>query len=51
LADLALTYAPFESGLIGRPVSLAEVMAGDVNDYQREIDRALGLASQEVTSP
>jgi len=43
-ADLALTYAPFESGLLGRPVSLDEVLAGQADAYQREIDVALGLA-------
>jgi hypothetical protein len=43
-ADLALTYAPFESGLLGRPVGLDEVLAGQADAYQREIDVALGLA-------
>ncbi|MBV9170640.1 MAG: Gfo/Idh/MocA family oxidoreductase [Chloroflexi bacterium] len=42
-ADLALTYAPFEAGLLGRPVSLREVIDGSVDTYQREIDAALGL--------
>jgi predicted dehydrogenase len=42
-ADLALTYAPFESGLLGRPVTLDEVIHGDVDGYQREIDVRLGL--------
>jgi hypothetical protein len=45
MADLALTYAPFESGVLGRPVTLDEVMAGRVDQYQREIDVALGLVS------
>jgi predicted dehydrogenase len=43
-ADLALTYAPFESGLLGRPVTLAEVLDGTAGAYQHEIDAALGLA-------
>jgi len=41
--DLALTYAPFESGLLGRAVTLAEVLSGETSQYQREIDTALGL--------
>jgi len=41
--DLALTYAPFESGLLGRAVTLAEVLSGQAAEYQREIDAALGL--------
>lgn len=43
--DLALTYAPFESGLLGRPVTLAEVLDGRADAYQREIDAALGLGA------
>lgn len=45
LADLALTYAPFESGTLGRPVSLREVLDGGADAYQREIDVRLGLAT------
>jgi hypothetical protein len=41
--DLALTYAPFESGLLGRAVTLDEVLSGEANAYQREIDAALKL--------
>lgn len=41
--DLALTYAPFESGLLGRPVSLDEVLSGAANAYQSELDARLGL--------
>ncbi|MCA1646089.1 MAG: hypothetical protein LC797_11695, partial [Chloroflexi bacterium] len=41
--DLALTYAPFESGLLGRAVSLDEVLSGAASQYQREIDAVLGL--------
>jgi predicted dehydrogenase len=47
-ADLALTYAPFESGRLGRAVELAEVIDLRASDYQREIDAALGLAAEAV---
>jgi predicted dehydrogenase len=46
--DLALTYAPFESGVLGRAVTLAEVLSGDASQYQREIDAALGLLTVAV---
>jgi predicted dehydrogenase len=42
-ADLALIYAPFESGLLGRAVTLAEVISLDAYTYQQDIDVALGL--------
>jgi len=42
--DLALTYAPFESGVLGRPVTLDEVLSGAASEYQTEIDARLGLA-------
>jgi len=42
-ADLALTYAPFESGRLGRPVTMAEMLDGTADVYQREIDEHLGL--------
>jgi predicted dehydrogenase len=41
--DLALTYAPFESGALGRAVSLDEVLSGAASRYQAEIDVHLGL--------
>ena len=41
--DLALTYAPFESGVLGRAVTLEEVLSGSASVYQREIDAALRL--------
>jgi predicted dehydrogenase len=41
--DLALTYAPFESGLLGRPVTLDEVLSGAASGYQADIDAHLGL--------
>ncbi|MDQ3808722.1 MAG: Gfo/Idh/MocA family oxidoreductase [Chloroflexota bacterium] len=51
LADLALTYAPYESGRLGRAVTLAEVAEGRADDYQREIDIALGLVAGQEPSP
>ena len=41
--DLALNYAPFEAGRVGRPVTLEELIEGRADAYQREIDDALGL--------
>lgn len=43
LADVALTYAPFESGRLGRAVSFEEMISGEADAYQREIDTKLGL--------
>ncbi len=40
---VALVYALFESDRAGRPVTIAEVEAGAVDAYQREIDQHLGL--------
>jgi hypothetical protein len=42
--DLALTYAPFESGVLGRAVTLDEVLSGTADAYQRDIDAVLGLS-------
>jgi predicted dehydrogenase len=42
-ADVALTYAPFEAGRLGRPVMLEEMVSGRASVYQREIDERLGL--------
>ena len=41
--DVALVYALFESDRAHRPVTIAEVEAGDVDTYQREIDEHLKL--------
>jgi predicted dehydrogenase len=49
-ADVALTYAPFEAGRLGRPVSLAELIDGRADLYQREIDALLGLAASATPS-
>jgi predicted dehydrogenase len=40
---VALVYALFESQQVGRPVTIAEVEAGEVDAYQREIDEHLSL--------
>jgi predicted dehydrogenase len=45
LADVALTYAAFESGRLGRAVTFQEMMSAEVDVYQREIDQKLGLLS------
>jgi predicted dehydrogenase len=42
-ADLALNYAPFEAGRLGRPLTLDDLVAGRADAYQREIDEKLGL--------
>ena len=42
-ADVALNYAPFEAGRLGRPVTLEEMVSSQADAYQREIDEALGL--------
>lgn len=42
-ADVALNYAPFEAGIAGRALTLADVVSGTVDAYQREIDERLGL--------
>ena len=42
-ADVALVYAPFEAGRLGRPVTLDEMIAATAELYQREIDEHLGL--------
>jgi len=40
---VALVNAVFESGRLGRPVTIAEVESEEVDAYQREIDEYLGL--------
>ncbi len=44
-ADVALTYAPFEAGRLGRPVTLDDMVFGRADAYQREIDQQFGLLS------
>lgn len=43
LRDLAAAYAILESGVVERAVSLDEVLRGQVDAYQREIDQHYGL--------
>ena len=40
---VALVNAIFESGVIGRPVTIEEIESGEVGAYQREIDEHYGL--------
>jgi hypothetical protein len=40
---VALICALFEPQVAGRPVWLAEVLSGEVDAYQREIDQYFGL--------
>lgn len=40
---LALAYAALESGELGAPVAFGDVVSGDANTYQREINEALGI--------
>jgi predicted dehydrogenase len=42
-ADVALTYAPFEAGRLGRPVTLDDMLSCRADSYQREIDLQLGI--------
>ncbi len=41
--SVALSYALLESGLLGRPVTVAEVLAEQVDGYQQSINEGLGL--------
>lgn len=41
--DVALVYAALESGVVGRPVTLAEIEQGQIDANQREINAHLGL--------
>ncbi len=50
LADLALTYGPFEADRLGRPVTLRDVAEGTADGYQREIDEALGLVPEAAAT-
>lgn len=42
-ADVALVYAPFEAGRLGRLVTLDDLIEGRADAYQHEIDDHLGL--------
>jgi predicted dehydrogenase len=41
--SVAISYALLESGALGRPVTVAEVLAEELGDYQRSIDAGMGL--------
>src|SRR5690606_15456622 len=41
--SVAISYAMLESGVLGRAVTVDEVLAEQVDAYQREIDEGLGL--------
>ncbi len=43
--DVALVYALFESGRLGRAVSLDEIESAAVTAYQDDIDQAIGLVA------
>ncbi|MEZ4506713.1 MAG: hypothetical protein R2848_12920 [Thermomicrobiales bacterium] len=40
---MALICALFESQVAGRPVTMADVVSGQIDAYQREIDQHFGL--------
>ena len=42
-SDVALNYAPFESGRLGRPVTLDDLISCQADAYQRDVDERLGL--------
>jgi predicted dehydrogenase len=42
-ADVALVYAPYESGRLGRAVTLDEMITLKADNYLREIDEMIGL--------
>lgn len=50
LDAVAAIYAFFESAALGREVTLAEVVSGAADAYQREIDSALGLSEPGARS-
>ena len=43
MTAVAAIYGVYESGLAGRPVTMDEMLSGQVRAYQEEIDAALGL--------
>ena len=49
LRAVAGVYAVLESGLVGRAVTVDEVLDGSVHAYQDDIDAALGLLGAEHT--
>ena len=49
-ADVALAYAPIESGRSGGPVSLDDMISGRVNSYLSEVDELLGLLATPASA-
>jgi len=45
---VADVYAVLESGVLGREVTVAEVLDGSVQGYQVDINRALGLLGADL---
>ena len=43
MTAVAAIYGAYESGIAGRPVTMDEMLSGQVRAYQEEIDQALGL--------
>ena len=43
MRDLAASFAIVESSLAGRAVTLTEVLSGEVDAYQRDLDAFYGL--------
>jgi predicted dehydrogenase len=46
--SVAVAYALLESGALGRPVTVAEVLAEELGGYQKSIDQGLGLAGADL---
>ena len=49
-ADVALAYAPIESGRRGGPVSLDDLVSGRVANYLSEVDAMLGLLATPASA-
>jgi predicted dehydrogenase len=49
-ADVALAYAPIESGRSGAPVSLDDLITGRVANYLTEVDELLGLVATPASA-
>jgi predicted dehydrogenase len=49
-ADVALAYAPIESGRSGGPVSLDDLISGRTSSYLSEVDEMLGLLATPASA-
>ena len=49
-ADVALAYAPIESGRLGGPVSLDDLISGRAASYLNEVDELLGLLATPASA-